>query len=294
MVSGAMADQAWVALSKVDGLKGEKGRVALFRVKESLAQLPLEFRGPGAGAFSVSSAEKGENSLLMLEIAFAPPETRGFYSAELVVGGEGETQVIQIRGIATQALEGENEPTLHEVFAALGADANAGGTTLQLDTKKKTIGDSIAASQFEPVKGESVKVTPLARFSPAGEAPFGLSVGKGQSLQFQALGGLSATTKARPDAHQTLRPPMTGGLPVIEIPTAPEKFGLFFKGGAYTSITMPGQSAGAPIENTARIYPVTQLAGRAITNGYLVCFEEAANGDYQDAVFLIEGVKAVK
>lgn len=40
-----------------------------------------------------------------------------------------------------------------------------------------------------------------------------------------------------------------------------------------------------------RTYPLKDRAGAAIPNGYLVCFEEAANGDYQDYVFTLYNVK---
>ena len=293
-MSFASAEQAWVALSKVGGLKGEKGQVALFRVKESLEDLSWEFRGAGADAFTVSNAEKGENSLLVLEITFRPTEARGFYSAELVVGVGEEAQLVQLRGIATKALEGKNEPPLQEVLEALGADVNAGGVQLSLDTKKTTIGDSVAASQFKPLKGENVRIAPLARFSPSGETPFGLMFEKDDAWEQRELGALGATTTERPDAHQSLRPPLVGGQAEIEVPNPPERFGLFYQAHKYTSLTLPGQSEGATIKHTARIYPVSQFAGQAIDNAYIVGFEEASNGDYQDAVFLIEGVKAVK
>lgn len=294
LVSSLCAEQAWISLSKVGGINAYKGRVALFGVKPSLAELPIEFRGPGADAFSVSNAEKEENSLLLLEIDFKPAPERGFYSAEIVVGSGAETQVVQLRGIATKALEGKNEPPLQEIFLALGAAVNAGGADLHLDTKKKTIGDSVAAGRFAPMKGQAVRITPLARYSPKGETEFGLLVGDGNQAEWRTLGALAASTSERPDAHQTLRPPLVGGSAAIEFADAPEKFALFFKAHQYTSLTLPGKSVGAPIKHTARIYPVTEFAGKQLANAYLVAFEEAANGDYQDAVFLIEGVKAVK
>lgn len=294
LASSLGAEQAWISLSKVGGINAYKGRVALFGVKASLAELPIEFRGPGANAFSVSNIEKEESSLLLLEIDFRPAAERAFYSAEIVVGAEAETQVVQLRGISTKALEGKNEPPLQEIFQALGAEVDAGGVTLHLDTGKKKIGDSVAAGQFEPVEGQALRITPLARYSPRGETEFGLVSGTGEAAQWRTLGALAATTSERPDAHQTLRPPLSGGLTAIEFADAPEKFALFFKAHQYTSLTIPGKSVGAPIKHTARIYPVSQFEGRKVAHAYLVGFEEASNGDYQDAVFLIEGVKAVK
>ncbi len=42
-----------------------------------------------------------------------------------------------------------------------------------------------------------------------------------------------------------------------------------------------------------RTYPLKDRAGVAIANAYLVCFEEAANGDYQDYVFTLSNVTPV-
>ena len=162
------AEQAWVSLSKVGGLKGYKGQVALFGVKEDLATLALEFRGQGAGSFSVANARKEANGLLQLEIAFQPTAKRGYFESELVVGAGDSAQVIQLRGVATPALEGKNEPPLQQVLDALGTGVDVGGTTLSLNTSEKTIGDSVAATQFEPVEGAAVRLTPLARYSPKG------------------------------------------------------------------------------------------------------------------------------
>lgn len=288
----AQAEQAWVALSKVGGLKGYKGQVALFGVKEELSALTLEFRGPGADAFAIADARKEENGLLFLEIEFKPTQERGYFSAELVVGQKA--QIVQLRGVAIIALEGKNEPPLQEILKALGTGVDAGGPELSLNTEDRKIGDSLAASQFEPVEGEQMKLTPLARYSPPGRTPFGFAIEQGKELQLRTLGHLAATTNARPDAHQSLRPPLDGDQSSITVAEPPKRFGLFLKAHRYTSLTFPGRSEGASIKHTARIYPVKQFEGRAVKNAYLVGFEEASNGDYQDAVFLIEGVKATK
>lgn len=288
------AEQAWISTSKVAGYQGFKGKVALFGVKADLAELVLEFRGESADSFAILDARKEENGLLFLEVEFKPTAQRGLFSAELVVGEGEEAQVVQLRGIATPALEGKNEPPLQDLLQALGTGVDAGGGELSLSTEQKKIGDSIAVAQFEPVKGGEVKITPLARYSPRGNAPFGLATVDGKKFTLRTVGHLAATTPERPDAHQTLRPPLASGLVSVTVSEAPKRFGLFLKAHRYTSLTFPGRSEGAPIRHTARIYPVTKCEGRALKNAYVVGFEEASNGDYQDAVFLIEGVKAVR
>ena len=290
------AEQAWVALSKVDGINAYKGQVALFGVKEELEALRLEshLHGSNADSFVISEARKEENGLLFLEIEFKPTLRRGTFSAELMVGQGAGSQLVQLRGVATKALEGKNEPPLQELLDALGAGVDAGGEKLLLDTKANQIGDAMAVTQFEPVQGAAVKLTPLARYSPPGETPFWLAIVEGEEIELRTVGTLAATGDARPDAHQTLHPPLANGLAVVTVPEPAPRFGLFLKAHKYTSLTFPGRSEGATIKHTTRIYPVKQLQGNAVADAYLVCFEEASNGDYQDAVFLIEGVKAVK
>lgn len=289
----ATAEQAWVSLSKVSGINAFKGQAGLFGVEGELASVPLTFQGASAEFFEVANARK-DNGTLMLEVAFKPGEASGYFAAELLVGRGAGSQLVQLRGIATPALEGKNEPSLQVILNAVGAGIDAGGKELTLPTDRAKIGDSLATTQFIPIEGETVRLTPVARYSPKGETPFGLAVANGDQMELVSLGTLAETTEERPDAHQTLRPPLTNGLPAVEVPDPPARFGLFLKAHRYTSLTFPGASEGAAIKHTARTYPTSRYSGRELENAYIVAFEEAANGDYQDAVFLIEGVKAVK
>ena len=162
-------------LGKVGELKGQKRQVKLSRVKVELNALDLEIRGEGEDAFVVTDTRKEPNGVLLLEVAFQPTVLRGYFSAELVVK-EGETvRVIQLRGVAIKALEGKNEPPLQEVLDSLGTGIDAGGKKLSLSTKEETIGDSVAATRFQPVQGSVVRMTPLARYSPPGVTPRPLS-----------------------------------------------------------------------------------------------------------------------
>jgi hypothetical protein len=42
----------------------------------------------------------------------------------------------------------------------------------------------------------------------------------------------------------------------------------------------------------ARVYPLKDRAGASVENAYLIGWEEAANGDYQDYVFILGNVRA--
>ena len=91
------------------------------------------------------------------------------------------------------------------------------------------------------------------------------------------------------DAHQCLLPPWETDGPLFFAPAA-EAFAFYLKAHHYVSFTDPKLPTEAKIPHTARVFPVTKFQGRMMENAYLIGFEEAANGDYQDAVFLIENV----
>jgi hypothetical protein len=45
------------------------------------------------------------------------------------------------------------------------------------------------------------------------------------------------------------------------------------------------------VRHAARIYPLKSRGGARIPDAYLVCFEEASNGDYNDYVFVLTNLK---
>jgi len=250
----------------------------------------ISISGKNASAFT-ARAEKitlapGESTAVM--VGFRPLHGAGRYSAGLRVGTpEGGTFVL-LQGIGLTAFEGKNEPTLQSVVQALQIPLDVGGSKLELDTEKDAIGGGVPASAFVAAGNGKVRITPLARFSPPGVSPFGIAVAAAKEVESGRLAGSGEI----PDAHQCLFPPLESGVASIEI-EAPgsEPFSFWMKGPKYFSSTVPGESEGATIKHTARVYPVSHFQGRKLENAWLVGCEEAANGDYQDAVFLLENVK---
>lgn len=289
----APGQQAWVALSKVDGINAFKGKVGLFGVKGDLSSLSLTFQGTGSESFAVTDTKK-EGGLLLIEIDFQPTAKSGYFAAELLVGRGADSQVVQIRGIASAGIAEGDEPALQTILNAVGAGLDAGGKDLKLPTNRATIGDSLSTSQFTAIAGETVRITPVARYSSKGEMPFGFTVTTGEEVEMIPLASLAETTDTHLDAHQTLRPPLSDGLTAVEVTETPARFGLFLQTPQSIALTLPGRAAGSAIRHTARIYPAARYAGTVLKNAYFVAFEQDSNGGYQDAVLLIEGVKAVK
>lgn len=283
-------DRTVVSLSAV---KDKPARTAKLQVRNPLDRpLPAEIAitGTDVAAFT---AKAGKTTLaagesLEVEVSFRPTHGAGRYSAGLRIGTPEQGAFVLLQGIGLEAFEGKNEPPLQSIVHALQIPVDVGGSALELDTKAAAIGAGVDVPAFVSAGPGKVRMTPLARFSPPGLTPFGFSVIGAMEVE---TGNLADSDEVA-DAHQCLFPPLDEGATSIEFgppPSAP--FSLWLQGPKFTSSTVPGESEAATIKHTARVYPVSHFQGRAMENTWLVGFEEAANGDYQDAVFLIENVK---
>ena len=283
-------DRPVVSLSAV---KDKPARAATLQVRNPLDRpltADLSITGADAPAFTANAGKMtlaaGES--MTVEVRFLPTHGAGRYSAGLRIGTPEQGAFVILQGIGLEAFEGKNEPPLQSIVHALQIPLDVGGTKLELDTNADAIGGGVLAKGFIAVNGKKVRVTPLARFSPPGETPFGFDIAGGGQIETGSL----ADSSEIEDAHQCLFPPLDGGAAHVEFAVpASSSFSLWMQGPKYTSSTVPGESEGATIKHTARVYPVSHFQGKTMENAWLVGFEEAANGDYQDAVFLIENVK---
>ncbi len=281
-----LTDKTHVALSAV---KDKPARAATLTVRNPLERaLPagVSIEGTDAAAFRVNAgpATLGAGESMNLTIRFDPARGAARYSATLRIG----TLPVSLQGIGLAAFEGKNEPPLQEIVHALGIPLDVGGSKLELNTKADAIGDSVDARYFSKAGDGKVRITPLARFSPPGATPFGMVARGGTALL--ETGKLADSGKVV-DAHQCLFPPLEGGAASIEAEPPVEGFALYLNAHQYVSFTDPKMPTQAKIARTARVYPARRLAGRDLKDAYVVGFEEAANGDYQDALFLLENVK---
>ena len=305
-LEGAELEYRNVRIRELDEpLRSNKSHVALSAVKDKPArsatiteQNPLDrpvaaalsIEGADAAAFSATApaATIGAGESMEVTVHFKPVRGAARYSAGLRVGSPEQGTFVLLQGIGLAAFEGKNEPPLQDIVHALGMPLNAGGTKLELDTKADTIGDSKDVRYFTKAGDRKVRITPLARFSPPGATPFGI-VAKGTTALVES-GKLADSTEVV-DAHQSLLPPLEGGAESVEIDVPAEGFAFYLNAHQYVSFTDPALPSEAKIARTARVYPVQHMAGREVKDAFVVGFEEAANGDYQDALFLIENVK---
>jgi hypothetical protein len=105
--------------------------------------------------------------------------------------------------------------------------------------------------------------------------------------------GVLAKTITTPQ-HQTLFPELSTGGRSFDPGT--RTFGLYTRSATHTAYTSddwnllnsPGHAGHA-----ARVYPAKDQNGKLLANTYIVCFEEAQNGDDQDYVFVLKNVQPV-
>ena len=248
-----------------------------------------------------SSFRVKENGPGKYEVELAPSQKKGFYSATLEIDQAGKKHIYKLHGVATEKFEGSNEPSLYKIFQAIGVKADLGGDQHKYSTKSDKVGSSLNIDNFRVAEGvEQVSVTLVARYSPKGAPEIGFAINGEETLT--PIGNLADKSKTVPDAHQRILPAAKKGTasfqgePNFKIPAdkCPEKFGFYYKGKHYTSLTSAGKSKKAKIRHTSRVFKVENFLGRSLKNAYLICYEEATNGDYQDAVILVEGIEPVQ
>lgn len=284
------ADRTVASASSVKGQPTRKVEISIKNPSKTERPADLVVSGKDAAAFkaTISSPKIPAGGSAMVTIEYTPDGPPSRSSAGLQIGSREEGVFVILQGVHLAAFEGKNEPPLQSIAAALGIPMNAGGSKLELDTKADTIGSSRNVRVFRAASAGKVKVTPLARFSPTGVVPFGFFE-DGQVTPTE-IGALADSGSAFPDAHQCLFPPLVSTSASVEV-TAPEKpFSFFMKGHKYLSCTDRQRPTTATIAHTARTYPVHAFQGKRLENAWVVGFEEAENGDYQDSLFLLENV----
>ncbi len=92
------------------------------------------------------------------------------------------------------------------------------------------------------------------------------------------------------DQEQTLLPAIVPG-GASSFDPGSTAFGIYVHSNTFgrKSYTQDGLNTG--VSHAARIYPVKDRSGQLVPNTYLVTFEDATNGDYQDYVFLLTNAR---
>ncbi len=214
--------------------------------------------------------------------AFGYKEARLTFVGNTLAG----TYDLGLHGLYKLGLEGSAEPPLQDVVRTLGYNINVGWTTLQHTTDPALQGEEINEPLFESAGTGGVELIPVARYSPAETLPFGWYTHTGSSITFNEMGVLvDGVSQA-----QTLYPAAESGSTQAFNPTG--AFGLYVYSNSFKryNYTEDALNTGGVAHRT-RVYPVRDRAGVLVPNSYLIGFEDATNGDYQDYLFLLTNVK---
>lgn len=193
---------------------------------------------------------------------------------------------IPLYALGTQGIEGNNEAPMADILETLGIAVDVGWTTLGNTTSPTLQGEEIAESVFKKAGSGDVILLPVARYAPDWVLPFGWYTNDG-SLTLNEVGQLSGASN--PPEHQTICPEIISGGMTFD-PGAGTEFGLYTTSPSHTAYTEDDVNAAEhpdKVAHAVRIYPLKDRNGNLVPDGFLLGFEEASNGDYNDYVFVM-------
>lgn len=292
-----------VVYTSVNGEKSDEQKILFFNYSEQECTIKKTWiENDEANRFKIKkpvanlNLERGNS--FSLSVYFSPEQGAiGNFEGNLMVSStlSDEPSRLQLKGLSIKGLEGKNEPSLSSILKLFGYKIDVGWDSLANHTRPELQGDEIKASVFARVDAsEPVEMKPLARFSPDFQLPFGYYQPNEKTMpKLYQVGELAAAGPHH--EHQTTCPKLANGNSKFEpvIPT----FGLFTYSPSHIAFSedfLNQKFYPMQISHAVRIYPMQDSAGKTIENQYLVCFEEAKNGDYQDYVFILKNVRVVK
>lgn len=240
----------------------------------SLPQLPLILEPGGSESIKVRFApgrrQVGPLRAALRIVSNDPDERR---------------RVVGLYGLSARGEQGSGEPSLQAIVRTLGYTVNIGRRGLILGTRPAPIGNEVRAPLFQKAGPGPVTMTPVARYSPDDPLKYGVYTGTGKPVR-ETVG-----TIAR-GFEQTLYPATESGSRTDFEPDG-SPFGFFVGSTSYASHKTYTQDAlnTGPVAHAVRVYPLKNRRGQRLPNSYLLAFEPASNGDYQDYVFVVENVK---
>ncbi|MDX2306212.1 MAG: malectin domain-containing carbohydrate-binding protein [Microscillaceae bacterium] len=223
-----------------------------------------------------------------INVAFTPGSAVGALNGNLDLRNGANTLFsVPLYGLSINGLEGANEPTLANVVTTLGYNINVGWTTLASNTNPALMGEEVNIQLFERAGGGNVGILPVARYSPKESLPFGYYTKSGNTPIHTQVGVLTSAG----NEHQALFPELSSGNTSFNPGTA--AFGIYVESNSFGrfNYTEDGLNTGG-VAHRVRTYPLKNRQGQTIANSYLVCFEDANNGDYQDYMYVLSNVKA--
>ena len=260
----------------------------------------LGLNGPNSNLFTVEADGQAVSTPLVLnpagtqslDITFSPNGSVGPFSASLDLTSDDQVQPnrsIGLFALAANGIEGGNEPPMVDIMTTLGYDINVGWTSLGSNTNTIPIGDEVLEPLFEKASSGDVTLKPVARYSPDFSLPFGYYVPNGTTPTLNEVGVLAAAG-ARAE-HQILFPAIASGDMTFD--PGQDQFGFYTTSPSHTAYSEDALNAALhpnKVEHAVRVYELNDRDGNLVPNTYLLGFEEASNGDYNDYVFVVSNV----
>ncbi len=280
--------------SAIKGKSSKPDSIQLIAVKGSISLGEFSIAGDQAKYFRIISPKPkkiSSKAATTIALIFEPDESFiGIARASLAL--KGLDRPIGLTGLSTKALEGENEAPLSRIVEALGYTTDVGWATLSNHLRPALQGEELAPALFKKAKEGKVEMIPVARYSPDFLLNFGYyTPSVSGPRQYQS--GVLATAGKFPE-HQTLFPKVAAGGTSFD--PGNTAFGFYaispghtvYSEDIWNILFYPKHATHA-----MRIYPIRLKNGGIQEGSYLVCMEEAANGDYNDYVFIVHNVTPV-
>jgi glucose/arabinose dehydrogenase len=244
------------------------------------------------------------NGTTTFNVAFNPTTT-GLKLAKVLINSNAPsapTVEVNLRGLGTLGLGGNNEPSLQAIFDLFNTPVNVGDTDPTTNTINTAntpdaynglLGQEIALPKFEKVGNGNVIIEPLAVFGPTTNNPV-VGMGWYNSDFPGTLNELFTVTNTPTSNGQTVNVNVTGNLSFD--PGAGIPFGFFSRWPFFADRHIYSDDAlntfDSVVQHHVRVYPYKNANGVNVANTYIVAFEENTSGyDYQDIVFIVKNVK---
>ncbi|WP_157974430.1 PKD domain-containing protein, partial [Lewinella sp. IMCC34183] len=283
------------AMEKTDGPQSDVDVLTITNTgNATLTITDVTLSGALAGNFSFVGPRQislAPASSQQYRITFDPPNNAGNlgYQPVTMTFGTNTDQgdyTVGLYGLKVRGYGGGNEPPLQDVVKTLGFDINVGWNTVAGPTDIGPYGEEVLEPLFQSAGPGGVTITAVARYSPQERLPFGWYQVDGNGLTVHNQVGI---LKDGESESQMLYPPRESGDRTTTF-TPRGAFGLYVYSNSFNRYNYTEDSKNDPADgltHRARVYPVRDRQGNPVQNSYLVGFEDAANGDYQDYLFLI-------
>ncbi len=285
-----------VVLSAIKGGKSKVDTLIIYSHSKLNSGINIQITGINSSYFKllVDNPQIESNGSLKIPVQFQPDSTFvGVANADIFINKDEASEVnIKAYGLSIKGLEGKNEPPLSYVIETFGFSIDLGWDTLANHVNSELQGDELPQVLFKKASGKMVEFIPVARYSPPFTLPFGYYSFEKDLPILKEIGVLS-NSELFPE-HQTLFPEISYGGITFEPHSEP--FGFYTTSPSHTAYTEDKWNEKFHKKNAkhaCRIYPLKDSKGVIIPNQFLICFEEAFNGDYQDYVFSVKNVEII-